>query len=129
RFLMLTRTFLLHPEFVLNLKYRGTLVPGESDRQQLSAYEFAKQLSYHFTDGPPSVALYNDAASGALLNNQAVLNQHLARFTTANNGSFKFPLADHHWTYYSFIERWLHFNAFRGFPDGAISAARFPGFF
>jgi hypothetical protein len=128
RVLELVRTFVLHPELVLGLAWQGPLVVGTTDEQTLTAFEFARRLALHYTDGPPSAALYADAQSGALLTDPAALERHLDGFVAGNTGSFRFPLSAHHFTFYSFLEQWLDASGFRGFPSGALAAAAFPGF-
>lgn len=125
RLLELLRAFLLHPELVLGLTWQGTLDAPEV--QRLTAFEFARKLAYHFTDAPPSPQLYADAQSGALLTDPMILEGHLAGFVAGNAGTFRFPLSNHHWTVYSFLEQWLDASGFRGFPSGALAAAAFPG--
>ena len=128
RLLELLRAFLLHPELVLGLTWQGPLVAGTTDEQALTPFEFARRLAWHYTDAPPGPQLYADALSGALVADAGVLEAHLDAFVAGNTGTFRFPLAAHHFTFYSFLEQWLDTRTFRGFPSGALAAAAFPGF-
>lgn len=127
RVLELMRAFLLHPELVFGLAWKGP-VDLDAGLQTLTSYEYARKLSWHYTDAPPSPALYADAQSGALLADAGTLDAHLAAWTANNGGSYVFPLSAHHFTFYAFLEQWLDAKSFRGFPSGAQSASAFPGF-
>ncbi|MDP3505983.1 MAG: DUF1588 domain-containing protein [Myxococcales bacterium] len=127
RVLELVRAFALHPELVFGLSWQGPLQAGTSDVQALTAYEFARRLAWHYTDGPPSAQLYADAQSGAILTEPMTLERHLDGFVAPNGGSFRFPLSAHHFTAFAFLEQWLDTGGFRGFPSGALAASAFPG--
>ncbi|MBL8917047.1 MAG: DUF1588 domain-containing protein, partial [Archangium sp.] len=128
RVLELLRAFLLHPELVFGLAWKGP-VDLDAGVQSLTSYEFARKLAWHYTEAPPSPALFADAQSGALLTTTSTLEAHLAAWTANNaNSSYVFPLSAHHFTFYSFLEQWLDAKSFRGFPSGAQGAAAFPGF-
>ncbi len=127
KLLMLLRSFLLHPELVLNLSYRGPIVAGTTDRQALTAFELAKKLSFTYEDRPPSNGLYQDALSGALTANPATLQAHLEGFIAGTpQGSYNFPVYENHFTLYDFMREWTDFAGFRGFPDGRLRQHRYP---
>ena len=60
--------FLMAPAFLSHEQYRGELDPSDSNRTQLSAYELASRLSYHFWQTMPDQALFDAAANGDLEN-------------------------------------------------------------
>ena len=62
---------LVAPGFLNHEQYRGALDPQSSDRTELSAYELASKLSYHFWQTMPDQALFDAAANGTIENDFA----------------------------------------------------------
>lgn len=59
--------FLLAPQFLMQIENQGTSL-SDPDYIQLTSYELASKLSYHFTNNMPSESLLNVAANDGLLN-------------------------------------------------------------
>ena len=67
----LVTQLLVAPGFLNHEQYRGNLDPQDADRTVLSPYEVASKLSYHFWQTMPDQALFDAAASGAIVNDYA----------------------------------------------------------
>lgn len=59
--------FLTAPQFLYMVEHGDAPVGGKQDVFELSAYELASRLSYHFIQSLPDAELQEKAASGALL--------------------------------------------------------------
>jgi hypothetical protein len=60
------------PQFLYHLETEGALVAGRNDLMDLSPYELASRLSFHFWKSTPDEHLLNAAASGALSSSQGI---------------------------------------------------------
>lgn len=98
---ILTR-FLLSPQFLYHVEVDGTPINGRSDYLQISNYELAARLSYHFWQTMPDTTLFTAASNNSINTNYAAILDQV--FTDATYSRTKQTLRE-------FYAQWLDLDS------------------